>query len=228
MVNANNVDLGYTSDFNFEFYSDDNSDTNYGDQLIKEKKINQNIISTKINVEFVKKKMISNSKTNIINSISTLYLRYLRNNEISHDFLNNLHDIFSLNIFDFQHCGNPIRTIIFQDFEKLGTTMVENVPNFKTDKLHINFNLIVDFFKYSYNIALIIHPIVIVFRIQQKSLSPGLLFAIYAGAYLFRPNQNKLKSKYYYIMAFRSLLRYIKKYDIQNLQTAFILSNIRK
>jgi len=226
MVNANNVDLGYNSDFNFEFYSDDNCDTNYGDQLIKEKTINQNVNSTKINVEFVKKKMNSDSKTNIINSISILYLRYLRSNEINHEFLNNLHDIFSLNIFDFQYCGNPLRTISFQDFENLGTTMVENVPGFKTDKLHINFNLIVDFFKYSYNIALIIHPIIILFRIQQKSLSPGLLFAIYAGAYLFRPNQNKLKSKYYYIMAVRSLFRNIQKYDIQNLQTAFILSNI--
>ena len=106
--------------------------------------------------------------------------------------------------------------------------MVEKVHGFKTDKLHINFNLIADFFKYSYNIALIIHPIVILFRIQQKSLSPGLLFAIYSGAYLFRPNQNKLKSKYYYIMAGRSLLRNIQKYDIQNLQTAYILSNICK
>jgi len=172
--------------------------------------------------------MTSGTATDIINDISTLYLKYLKNNELSHEYLNNLHDIFSIRNFGCQRDWNSLKTVVLEDFKNLNDNMIEYVPGSKTDLLHINFNLITDFFKYGYNIALIVHPSVILLRIQQKSLSPGLLFAIYSGAYLFRPNQDNLKSKFYYIMSFRCLLKDIQKYDIQNLQTAFILSNIRK
>ncbi|KAL6621874.1 hypothetical protein U3516DRAFT_626361 [Neocallimastix sp. 'constans'] len=223
-INSNNVDLGYNSDFNFEIDSDDNFDINIDDKLDKKK--NNNINLPRINVEFVKKRMNSGFEDTVVNDISTLYLKYLKNKEINHEFLNNLHDIFSPNNIYFRNSFNQLRTVVFQDYKSLDNIMIEYIPGSKTDSLHINFNLIVDFFKYGYNIALIIYPSVILLRIRQKSLSPGLLFAIYAGAYLFRPNQDKIKSRFYYFMAFKSLLRNIRKNDIQNLQTAFILSNI--
>ncbi|ORX87583.1 hypothetical protein BCR32DRAFT_289235 [Anaeromyces robustus] len=222
--NNGDADLEYDSDFNFDFDSDDN--LNSDNKLLKNKYENNILDSTIINVKFINKKMTSGSATDIINNISTLYLKYLKKEEINHEYLNNLHEIFSLRNFDNEKEWNPLKTVNTEDYKKIKNVMIEYTPGSKKDLLHINFNLITDFFKYAYNITPIIYPSVILLRIQQKSLSPGLLFAIYSGAYLFRPNQNKIKSRFYYVMSVRSLLGNIQKYDIQNLQTAFILSNI--
>jgi len=82
-----------------------------------------------------------------------------------------------------------------------------------------------DFFNYAHTYSPIVNPAALVLRIQKRQLSPGLLLAIYALTYLFHPDQNKKLAYFYAEKSRQYLLAHIYGSDIQNIHTAYLLSN---
>ncbi|OUM64313.1 hypothetical protein PIROE2DRAFT_60735 [Piromyces sp. E2] len=161
-----------------------------------------------------------------IEKLTVLYQKYLNSNKIKKKKLSNYHNVISLN--DFEMSSNPVlyNDIFPEKLNKLDDTLIE----FKDDYIHevvpIDLSLIYDFFKYSFSLSLIINPGVLLMKIRNKVVMPALLFAIYASAYLFRPNFNKEKSNNYIDKMIYCLKENINVDDIQNLQAAYIVANL--
>jgi len=141
--------------------------------------------------------------------------------------LNYSHEIISFNELE------PYSIEFKFNFSKIN----EKIPNHSlleyntqtlTNVIHLDYSLLTDFFNYAHTYALIIHPAALVLRIQQKTLSPGLLLAIYALTYLFIPNQNKELANFYFEKAYQYLFAHLHTTDIQNVHISFLLSNFGK
>jgi len=103
--------------------------------------------------------------------------------------------------------------------------LIEYKSELYSNVVHLDFQLLTDFFNYAHTYSPIINPAALVLRIQKRKLSPGLLLAIYALTFLFHPNQNKKLAKFYAEKSRQYLLAHIYASDIQNIHTAYLLSN---
>jgi len=103
--------------------------------------------------------------------------------------------------------------------------LIEITSDLNLNVIHLDLKLLTDFFNYAHTYAPIINPTALVLRIRQRILSPGLLLAIYALTFLFRPNQNKRLAKFYAEKSLQYLFAHIYTSDIQNVHTAYLLSN---
>ncbi|ORX47104.1 hypothetical protein BCR36DRAFT_413759 [Piromyces finnis] len=198
------------------------------DSLIKNKeKMNENgNFSANANSNINKRNIIPGSFDEFIENLNTLYRDYLNPSENENEeMLNNSHFVFSLDEFKNKNNPTTYRELYLKEY-----TPKDSFQEFKfdntTETLYIDFNLISDFFKYAFSISLAINPGVLLMKIKQKTLLPGLLFAIYATAYLYRPNCDKEKYNFYLSRSKYYLFKTLHKENIQNLQTAHIIANI--
>ena len=106
--------------------------------------------------------------------------------------------------------------------------LIEYTSELCPNIVHLDFQLLTDFFNYAHTYSPIINPTALVLRIRRKKLSPGLLLAIYALTYLFHPKQNVKLAKFYAEKSSQYLLAHIYASDIQNIHTAYLLSNFGK
>ncbi|OUM64548.1 hypothetical protein PIROE2DRAFT_8620 [Piromyces sp. E2] len=114
-------------------------------------------------------------------------------------------------IYNNKFCENENKTKNLKNFTKIVT-----LENIKDDNTKIN------------DIKNVNNSLIkIVTRIQQKVLSPGLLCAIYATVYKDGHNKNKELSNYYYNQSINYMYNNIHAADIQNIQIASLLSNLK-
>ncbi|OUM59159.1 hypothetical protein PIROE2DRAFT_15385 [Piromyces sp. E2] len=195
-------------------------------KILRESDIPFGIQNEEIVINYQKKNDKTNTEDKVVKEFSFLYQKYFKSYE------NNNKDIF----------GNSFEIVLKDNSEiKNNSTMFENVPfdnlnmtkqlfkDFELNELNsfnIDYNLISDFFKYCFTVSLIINPSVMLMRIKRKLITPALLFAIYSGAYLYRPKRNLEKAKYYSHLSKIYLLNNFQTTTIQNIQTAYILSNL--
>jgi len=200
--------------FNSSTFTKDEKD------LMKEKKKFKIASTNNINEDNI----ILNSLDKITEKLIDIYKNCIKSYKFkSSDFFENINNVFSLD--DFKFSKNPF---IYNDliFEKLNgvDTKIEFGNDYRSEIVPIDFNLISDFYKYSFSNSLVINPGILVMKIKQKIVEPSLLFAIYACACLYRPNYDKKKFNYFLDRATYCLSKSINNDNIQNLQASYIVS----
>ena len=122
--------------------------------------------------------------------------------------------------------------IIFRVPEKhespTGKAIVFNKYNFHNyNYVEINYYLIRLYFRYTQFSMIILNEEIVKERIQNKTILPGLLLAIYAAAYLFKPKPDFEKSKKLAILAHKHIIDYYYHPNLQVAQAFMIISHCR-
>jgi len=192
------------------------------EKILKQSNIPFEMQENEIVINYEKRKSKSSTEDKIVKEFSILYQKHFNPYKInSKNTLSNSFEIISKKDFEINDNSTLLKDIHPKDLNIIKYNDFDTFSN-------VDYNLISDFFKYSFTISLIINPSVMLLRIQQKSLTSALLFAIYSGAYLHRPIPDKEKAKYYSYLSKRCLFNNLQSENIQNIQTAFILSNLGK
>jgi len=168
----------------------------------------------------------SNSYDEIIKQVTDTYQKCIEQPEIKNKNLLDNCDFFSMD--DFKFSSDPIyyKNFYPEQLENNEDVLIEFKNDYINEIVSVDFNLISDFFKYNFDMSLVINPGILIMKIKQKIIEPFLLFAIYAGAYLFRPDNDINKFYYYYDKAYYCILNTIRMESIQNIQAAFILAKL--
>ncbi|ORX56067.1 hypothetical protein BCR36DRAFT_581213 [Piromyces finnis] len=160
-----------------------------------------------------------------MNRLQNFYNMYLNsyNNDVKE--YHNTHEILSFDEFNEISIPSSIKFKNTQKIKLSDQSLIECTSELLPNVVHLNFNILTDYFKYAHSYSPIIQPTVLIYRIKNRTLSPGLLLAIYALTFLFSPNQNKLLADFYFDKAEQYLTCNISSSDIQNVHTAYLLSN---
>jgi len=186
---------------------------------INKETLNSNIINGKTKNE-------KNVKDVNFDNLSTYYLKILQFvDEKKEDNFYKSHEVVS---FDEMKSLDISTDFNFTDTNEVKISdqkLIEYTSELCPNIVHLDFQLLTDFFNYAHTYSPIINPTALVLRIRKKKLSPGLLLAIYALTYLFHPKQNVKLAKFYAEKSSQYLLAHINASDIQNIHTAYLLSN---
>lgn len=89
----------------------------------------------------------------------------------------------------------------------------------------INYKLINEYFNYAHPYFPILNKEIIFERIQNKTIFPGLLLAIYASTYMYKSNPSLEMSRKYVKLAYDYTFNYINEPNIQITQAIALISN---
>jgi len=163
----------------------------------------------------------SDSMENVINQLSILY----NSNENGKNILKNCNKIVTL--YNKKNQNNATKT---KDININNTNnSLKIIHRYPFNFIQIDYKLILEFFNLPfYCIYCVIRPTELFNRIRKKILSLGLLCAIYSAVYKDGSNKNIELSDYYYDLAKKYVYNNIHIADIQNIQTASLLSDLSK
>lgn len=192
-----------------------------------ENNINLNI-ETNNNISFDSNKSMKDVN---IENLSKFYLKILdfidKKKEDDNSFENS-HKVISFNEMESLEISTDFHFTDSDEVKISEQKLIEYRSELCSNIIHLDFKLLTDFFNYAHTYSPIVNPAALVLRIQKRQLSPGLLLAIYALTYLFHPDQNKKLAYFYAEKSRQYLLAHIYGSDIQNIHTAYLLSNFGK
>jgi len=165
---------------------------------------------------------------NNLEKLSNFYHLYLDSYDNVSQIIDTSHKILSFDEFSEISISSNVRFTNTNKVKLSDQSLIESTSDALSYIIHLDFNILTDFFKYAHSYTPIVQPTALVYRIKNRTLSPGLLLAIYAMTYLFHPNQNRLLADFYFDKAEQYLNNNINSSDIQNVHTAYLLSNYCK
>jgi len=168
--------------------------------------------------------MTSCSYDEIIKKIRETYQKYIGLPEIRNKNPLDNCDFLSIDKISSNTIYN--RNFYFEQVRKNENFLIEFKNDYINETVSVDFNLISDFFKYNFSMSFIINPGILIMKIKQKIIEPFLLFAMYAAAYLLRPDNDMNKFYYYFDKSYYCMSKIARVEDIQNIQAAYILANI--
>ncbi|ORX40350.1 hypothetical protein BCR36DRAFT_375507 [Piromyces finnis] len=216
----------------YEFFKNSTDDNIIEGVNIKESKKEFEILqSNSIHPQVSKGKLnetVSDIFDDNMNRLQNFYNMYLNsyNNDVKE--YHNTHEILSFDEFNEISIPSSIKFKNTQRIKLSDQSLIECTSELLPNIVHLNFNILTDYFKYAHSYSPIIQPTVLIYCIKNRTLSPGLLLTIYALTFLFSPNQNKLLADFYFDKAEQYLTCNISSSDIQNVHTTYLLSNYYK
>jgi len=113
-----------------------------------------------------------------------------------------------------------------ENYENVGNAIIYNKSQILNYiYVEIDYSLIDLFFHYSHYYMPSLSKEIVMEYIQNKTILPGLLLAMYASAYMFKPNPDLEKSKRYCRIAYDIIIENYYSPNIQIIQAFTIISN---
>lgn len=110
--------------------------------------------------------------------------------------------------------------------KKIGESILyNNHIMLKYKMIRIDFKLIDEYFYYAHLYFPILDKDVLLERIQNKTIFPGLLLAVYGSAFMFKANPSLEMSRKYIELAYNYSFDYFTEPNIQLTQTMALISN---
>jgi len=176
----------------------------------------------------------------IFNS-SEILRKYINNDKQDNDIHNDMHNDIHMTNNNKEFMNSIIQKlsslenneyIIFrvpEEYESsTGKAIIFNKYSFhKYNYVEIDYSLIRLYFRYAQISLIILSEEIVKERIQNKTIFPGLLLAIYASAYMFKPKPDFKKSKKLARLAHKYIINYCYYPKIQVVQACMIISNCR-
>jgi len=174
---------------------------------------------------------LANNNSQIFSS-SEILRKYINNDKQNNDIVmteSNTEDItdnIKQNLLKLKDNEYIIFKIPEENEISIGKSIIYNKYHiYNYDYIKIDYSLVKLYFQYAHFYMNILIEEVVLERIQNKTISPGLLSAMYAAAYMYKPNPDFQKSKKYAKLSYYSILKYCLVPNIQVIQAYIIISN---